>query len=800
MRLPIAIALLASTASLNGALAAPPASAKKPVTDTYHGTSVTDDYRWLEDWNNAEVKTWSEAQNAHARSVLDKLPKVEPIRKRLTEIMSAPTVFFGGLTIIGDNLFAIRSRPPKQHSELVVMPGADQPDKARILVDPDTLDPKHLTTIDWYRVSPDGTLVAVSLSSAGTESGDVHVYSVASGKEVFEVVPRVNGGTAGGDLAWSKDGKGFFYTRYPREGERPSEDMDFYTQVYFHTLGTSTSKDRYETGAAITDKTRTFTPYEKPDAPKWESAEGVLGGASTSHEVEMAVTEYRNHLAKMKMKHEEPKGFVDRFGKAIGDAVVVTTIARGAIFEFPRIAEINLTTDPNSKRLLTTVQYGDGNTFALYLRDEEGYWSRIADYSDKIVQGRFGPDSCLYLISLDKAPKGKVFRLKKDATSLAQAETLIAESDASIVSEFGGSPSIVSTPTLLFVEYQTGGPQEIRVFTHDGKRLDGPKFAPVSDNGAVTADSSAKPSSVLFYTGSYTTPGAWMKYELETGKTTPTALKIESPVDFSPYEVVRELAKSKDGTKVPVNIVMKKGTKLDGSHPCLVTAYGGYGVNISPGFRAVRAVLLEQGVIWAQANIRGGGEYGEEWHRQGNLTKKQNVFDDFAAVCQYMIDAKYTTPGRLAIEGGSNGGLLMGAAMTQHPDLFKCVVSHVGIYDMLRVELSSNGAFNIPEFGTVKDKAQFDALHAYSPYHHVKDGTKYPPVLFLTGANDPRVDPMQSRKMTARLQAVGAKALLRTSGNSGHGGGTPLTERIEQAVDVHAFLFHELGVDYKAVN
>ena len=211
-------------------------------------------------------------------------------------------------------------------------------------------------------------------------------------------------------------------------------------------------------------------------------------------------------------------------------------------------------------------------------------------------------------------------------------------------------------------------------------------------------------------------------------------------------------------------------------------------------------MLFDHGFVVAVANLRGGGEYGEAWHRAGNLTNKQNVFDDFAAVLQHLIDRKYTSPEHLAIEGGSNGGLLMGAALTQHPDLMKCVVSHVGIYDMLRVELSPNGAFNVTEFGTVKDAEQFEALYAYSPYHHVKDGTKYPAVLFLTGANDPRVDPMQSRKMTARLQAAtapGGPVLLRTSASSGHGLGTSLSERIEEAVDVYAFLFAELGVTVK---
>jgi prolyl oligopeptidase len=280
-----------------------------------------------------------------------------------------------------------------------------------------------------------------------------------------------------------------------------------------------------------------------------------------------------------------------------------------------------------------------------------------------------------------------------------------------------------------------------------------------------------------------------------------TALATPSPVEFNDIKVVREFATSKDGTKVPLSILMPKSTKLNGSNPCLVTGYGGYGISITPHFDPTSRVLFDQGVISVVANLRGGSEYGEEWHLAGNLTKKQNVFDDFAAVLKHLIDRGYTSPRHLAIEGGSNGGLLMGATFTQHPELMRVVVSHVGIYDMLRSELSPNGAFNIPEFGTVKKADHFEALYAYSPYHRAKDGTKFPAILMLTGANDPRVDPMQSRKMIARLQAANASSmpiLLRTSDNTGHGQGTPLDEQINEQADVFAFLFDQLGIKFKS--
>jgi len=262
--------------------------------------------------------------------------------------------------------------------------------------------------------------------------------------------------------------------------------------------------------------------------------------------------------------------------------------------------------------------------------------------------------------------------------------------------------------------------------------------------------------------------------------------------DIPGVEVVREFAVSKDGTKVPVNILYKKGSKRDGSQPMLLTAYGGYGLSLRPFFSRRAAFWLRHGGAFAVVNLRGGGEYGKEWHLAGNLTKKQNVFDDFIASAQLLVERGYTTRDRLAIEGGSNGGLLMGAVMVQRPELYRAVVSHVGLYDMLRVELTPNGAFNVTEFGTVKDASQFKALYAYSPLHHVQDGTAYPAVLLTTGEHDGRVDPWMTYKMTARLQAAnpgGQPVLLRVASDAGHGIGTSLASAIEEDADVFAFLF-----------
>ena len=300
---------------------------------------------------------------------------------------------------------------------------------------------------------------------------------------------------------------------------------------------------------------------------------------------------------------------------------------------------------------------------------------------------------------------------------------------------------------------------------------------------------------------SYVEPPAWYRYRASEHRLVKTAMAKAPPADMSDIEVVRETCTSKDGTKVPMSILRKKGTKLDGSNPTLLTGYGGFGVSRKPRLRPWYRAWLEQGGVFAEANLRGGGELGAAWHDSGKLTKKQNVFDDFAACAKSLVDLGYTKPERLAVTGRSNGGLLMGAELVQHPEMFRAVVSGVGIYDMLRVELHPNGAFNVTEYGTVKDEAQFRALHAYSPLHNVKDGTAYPAVLFMTGANDPRVDPYHSRKMTARLQLATTSdrpILLRASSDVGHGMGTPLAAEIEETSDLLAFLFHELGVKVSA--
>ena len=702
-----ALAILLAT-HLSAADPAPPATPKRPVTETYHGVPVTDDYRWLEDASSAETRQWTEAQNAYARRNLDALPSRQALAEELQRLMTHPSARYSDLVVRRSTIFALLTQPPKQQAMVVSLASLNDPGTAHTIIDPNTLDPSGHTAIDFFVPSLDGKYVAASISQGGSESGDVRVFETATGKALADFIPRVNNGTAGGSLAWNQDSSGFYYTRYPRAGERPKADLDFYQTVWFHRLGTDGSQDVYSLGQG-----------------------------------------------------------------------------------FPRIAEIALGSSSDGRYTLATVENGDGGEFELYLRGPAGPWAKLAGYADRIVHGEFGDaesggDANLYLLSLQNAPMGKLLKLSLQEPQLARAQTVVPESKV-VIEQFlpmGGR---------LFVADLVGGPSQIRMFDSDGHGERLVPMEPISNLLQLARDPSG---SLLFHTVRYTQPRTWYRFDPQSGTVTATALRETAAADFSDIEVVRETATSKDGTAVPMSILRRKGTRLDGQNPVLLYGYGGYNVSVKPNFQPYFRSLFDRGVVYVVANLRGGGEFGEAWHHAGNLTRKQNVFDDFAACARYLIDKRYTTSARLAIEGGSNGGLLMGAELTQHPDLFKAVVSHVGIYDMLHYELESNGAFNVTEFGTVKEADQFRALYAYSPYHRVKDGTQYPAVLFQTGANDPRVDPKNSRKMTARLQASGTRqpVLLLTSSTSGHGIGTALSERVAQQVDVEAFLFAQWGI------
>ncbi len=456
--------------------------------------------------------------------------------------------------------------------------------------------------------------------------------------------------------------------------------------------------------------------------------------------------------------------------------------------DFPRIAEIVLDSSSDGRWTLATVANGDGGEYAHYLRNPAGQWRQIAGFEDEIRTVQFGRDDSLYLLSRKRAPRGNLLRVPLATPDLGDAQVVVPEREA-VIEEFAPCASGV------FVDDLWGGPSDLRFYARGEKKGREIPILPTSNVGGLL---SWTDDELLFGNVSYLQPFAWYIGRAGSGRPERTALAMTSPADFSDIEVVRDFAVSKDGTKVPLNILRKRGLKLDGHNPTLLYGYGGYGVNLQPEFDSTRRIWFDAGGVYVVANLRGGGEYGEAWHKAGNLTRKQNVFDDFIAAAEHLVKRRYTSPARLAVMGASNGGLLMGAFLTQRPDLARAVVSRVGIYDMLRVELDPNGQFNVTEFGRVKDPNDFQALYAYSPYHHVRAGVKYPAVLLTTGENDGRVNPAQSRKMAALLQsatASGLPVLFRSSAAAGHGMGSSLSERIAEQADIYAFLFDQLGME-----
>jgi prolyl oligopeptidase len=352
----------------------------------------------------------------------------------------------------------------------------------------------------------------------------------------------------------------------------------------------------------------------------------------------------------------------------------------------------------------------------------------------------------------------------------------------------------VTAGTVWVVDLD-GGPQQVRRFDLGGNELAPVEIPPVTSVSYYFARLARLRSDLVAWMAtSFTDPGTWW-VTADGGEPTPTGLRTTTSVDLSRYRVTREMATSKDGTLVPISIISAPETPRDGSAPALLVAYGGYGISLVPTFNAERLLWLEQGGVYAVANIRGGGEYGEEWHQGGRLTTKQNCFDDFIACAEHLASAGYTSQERLAIMGGSNGGLLMGAVLTQRPDIARAVVAAVPVLDSLRSETSTNGVYNVTEFGTVSDPEQFAALMAYSPYHHVQDQTSYPAVLLTAGEHDTRVDAWHAKKMAARLQAAtrSERPVLLRMEAGGHLDGS-LDQMVEESTDVYSFLFDQLGI------
>jgi prolyl oligopeptidase len=727
-RVGLRTALLLALFTMNAqgqATAPPPVAAKHSVADEYHGLKVVDDYRWLEDGKSAETRQWLVAENAYSLAYFNHAAAWNRILQDLKNPKDNPGTTQWSLDFRAGRFFYLQlDRTVQQQAVLMTSTSLGTPHSApanaRVLIDPNVLDPTGHTSIDWYMPSLDGSLIGVGLAVGGSERSALTVFDASTGKQIGVAFVPMGFPGRRRSLAWLPGNKGFVYAGYDSAVAAAAQATVLQNQkVFEHTLGTSETEDHVVLGKGLT-----------------------------------------------------------------------------------RLAQIALDSDPTGKWIVASAEDGDGGTYANFVRMPDGSWQQVSTYSDEIVAITPGTpeEDVLYLTSLKDASRGKILEISAKAPVLAQARTIISEATASIEHDDPETDShrILVTKTRLYVTTIEGGPNRLRVYDHSGKSLEDVPLPAVS---GVSEVASLGAEGLAIRIGDYLTPSAYSIYQ-PGSNAQPEATALSQPASqiLANYVIDRAFATSKDGTRIPMNIIHRRGSAMDGTVPTLVYGYGGFGISLSPGF--VGGIFwrpwLQQGYTLVITNIRGGAEYGDSWHVAGELTAKQNVFDDFSACAQYLIDNHWSSPAHMAALGGSNGGLLMGAEITQHREQFRAVVSDVGIYDMLRVELDPNGQFNATEYGTVKDAVQFQVLYAYSPYHHVVDGAKYPAILMETGDNDPRVNPAQSRKFTARLQAANSSQnpiLLKTFADAGHGASSSADAQ-QQAADTYTFLFQELGVAY----
>jgi prolyl oligopeptidase len=676
-----------------------PPTPTSDATEVLHGESIPDPYRWLEDGESGATRAWTAAQNALTRSYLDAAPARARIRARLEELLA-----IGAISVpapVRGRYFYQRRDGRQNQPVLYLREGVGGED--RPVVDPNALDARGTTALDWYYPSEDGRLLAYGLSENGSEQSVLRVLDVDSGADLPDRIPH----TRAADLAWLPDGSGFYYTRYPAPGEAPAGEEHYHRAIRFHRLGADPADDPL-----------IFQPAEKEHWPSVGiSPDGrwlVIGVARTFDQTDLYLQDLSSEAPPVPVAKDLPASFEGE-------------VAHGRLF------------------LRTNL---DAPTYRLYTVDpehpERERWREVVPpRPDAVLEG-----------------------VRVTARHLALSYLERASSRLRLADHEGGRISEVTLPTL----------------------------------GSLFGAGAEWDGHELFYGfSSYTVPPSVYRVDLETG-TEELWRGVAADVDPERYQVGQVCFRSKDGTEVTMFLVHRVGLVRDGGSPVYLTGYGGFNISMTPAFSRSLLLWLERGGVVAIPNIRGGGEYGERWHQEGMLERKQNSFDDFIAAAEWLIAQGYTTPARLAAAGGSNGGLLMGAVLTQRPELFRAVVVQVPLLDMLRYHRFLIARLWIPEYGSAEDPAQFPWLRAYSPYHQVRDGVAYPSVLMATAESDTRVDPMHARKMTARLQAATSSSrpiLLRLEARAGHGAGKPLNKVLEELTDTWAFVFSELGVEFE---
>lgn len=675
-----------------------PQAHKSDVVDEYHGTPVPDPYRWLEDPDSPETRAWIEAENEVTFGYLGEISNRKRIRERLTELWDYEkydTPFKRG------GRYFYRRNDGLQN-QYVLYSATSLDAEPKVLIDPNTLSEDGTVALAGYSVSDDGRRLAYALSKSGSDWQEWYVRDIETGEDLTDHVQWSKFSGA----SWTRDGQGFYYSRYDEPDEESKfRDLNYYQKLYYHRVGTPQSADQLV--------------YERPDQKEWG-----FGGS---------VTDDGRYLIISVWKGTERKNLVFYKDLQSPGSPVVELISE---FE----AQFNFIDN-------------DGSLF----------WFRT---------------------DLD-APRGRVLAIDLNHPGRDHWKEVIPEARETL-------RSVNAVNHTFVASYLKDACTQVKMFDLKGsfsRELALPGIGSAGGFGGKRSDT----ETFYSFTG-YSTPTTIYRYDFTTGE---SSLFRRPDVKFNPDDFVTKQVfyTSKDGTRVPMFITHKAGLKTDGNNPTYLYGYGGFNIAITPSFSVSNLVWMEMGGVLAVANIRGGGEYGRAWHEAGMKLNRQNVFDDFIAAAEWLVDNKYTQPQKLAIGGGSNGGLLVGACITQRPDLFGAALPSVGVLDMLRFHKFTIGWAWVSDYGSPDNPDEFKALYAYSPLHNLKPGTSYPAVMITTADHDDRVVPAHSFKFAAALQeaqAGDAPVLIRIETKAGHGAGKPTTKIIEEQADRWAFLTRTL--------
>jgi prolyl oligopeptidase len=678
------------------------------VVEHYHGVAVPDPYRWLEDPHAPATRRWIEAQNRLTAAYLSAVPEREPIRERLTRLWNYPK--YGTPFRKGGRYFYLKNDGLQNQAVLYTQRTLTDP--PAVLLDPNALAADGTVALSTLAVSDDGQFLVYGTTRSGSDWEEFHVREIATARDRPDHLRWIKFSGA----SWTKDGAGFFYSRYPTPSDHALTDVNRFQKVYYHRLGTDQAAD--------------LLVYERPDQPDWGMhAEVTDDGRYAVLHVWLG-TDRRN-----------------------------------------RVYYLDLG-DPSAPRV-------HGDIVAL-LDDFDAAYTLV---------GNDGP-VWYFLTDLD-APRKRVIAIDIERPERARWRELVAQG-ADVLE------SVLLVHDTFVANLMRDAASRLRLYARDGTLLEELALPAL---GTVSAISGERSDDELFYAfTSFLYPSTIFRYDFLRARTS----VFQAPAiafDPSTYETMQLFYTSRDGTRVPMFLTQRRGLRRDGSTPTLLYGYGGFNVSLTPSFSIAMVVWLELGGAYAVPNLRGGGEYGEEWHQAGMFAQKQNVFDDFIAAAEYLVGEGYTSPAKLAIAGGSNGGLLVGAAMTQRPELFGAALPAVGVLDMLRFHRFTIGWAWVTEYGSADEAAQFPYLYAYSPLHNLRSGTAYPATFITTADHDDRVVPAHSFKFAAALQAAQAgpqPILIQIETQAGHGAGKPTTKLIDEQVDRLAFLVRTLGLPERA--